>query len=146
MKWITIPEHYLNFLRKTEPRIPHSDYGRNHFKPFFGALFETNSLLYVTQVSSPKTRHNTMKQNLDFYKLYDKSDKKLLAVVNLNYMFPEDRISKRCIDFIVLEELAFMYQQLLSSEEQIEQNKIKNAYASLDSIKEKYFVTSTISQ
>lgn len=88
MKWITISEQYLNYLREKEKRIPHSNYGKNHFKPFFGVLFEIGDFVYVTQVSSAKERHKKMKQNLDFYKLYQGKDDKLLAVVNLNYMFP----------------------------------------------------------
>lgn len=88
MRWIIISEEYLSYLRSAEERIPQSDYGKNHIKPFFGVLFETEDCYYVTQVSSAKERHNKMKQNLDFYKLYDKRSNKLLAVVNLNYMFP----------------------------------------------------------
>ncbi len=88
MKWITISEKYLSYLRTVESRIPQSDYGKKRFKPFFGVLFETEDCCYVTQVSSAKERHNKMKQNLDFYKLYDEKSNKLLAVVNLNYMFP----------------------------------------------------------
>lgn len=181
MRWIIIPEEYLNYLREKERRIPHSNYGKNHFKPFFGVLFETESLLYVTQVSSAKERHYKMKQNLDFHKLYHKEDNKILAVVNLNYMFPvpkelvsdldyskmdeyrnfetfeeksryisflklemkiineldikraaqkvyeiknnypENSISKRCIDFKKLEAHALAYQQLLISEKQIQE-------------------------
>lgn len=88
MKWIYITEEYLSYLREKESRIPQSDYGKKKFKPFFGVLFEKNGLYYVTKVSSAKQRHNTMKQNLDFYKLYDEKTNKLLAVINLNYMFP----------------------------------------------------------
>lgn len=88
MKWVIISEKYLSYLRTFEKRIPRSDYGKDHFKPFFGILFEIKECCYVTQVSSAKERHNKMKQNLDFYKLYDNKSNKLLAVINLNYMFP----------------------------------------------------------
>ena len=84
--WKTIDEDYLNYLRKIEKRIPFTNYGSDKMKPFFGALFETNDLIYVTQVSSPKERHKNLKQSLDFYKYYFKN--RLVGVVNLNYMFP----------------------------------------------------------
>ena len=205
MKWITIPEHYLNYLRSAESRIPYSDYGKNHFKPFFGVLFETDSLLYVTQVSSTKKRHNKIKKSIDFHKLYDKKDNKLLAVVNLNYMFPvpkelvtdldyskmneyrefntpeekskyisllklemklineldigdaarkvyirkntfpNDRVSKRCINFRELEKYALVYQQIMLSEKQIKENKTKDAFKVLEELKEKFFNSSTSS-
>lgn len=86
MRWYSIDEDFLDYLRSIETRIPKIDYGEDKFKPFFGALFEIGDLVYVTQVSHPQARHNRMKDNLDFVKLYDGS--RLMAVVNLNYMFP----------------------------------------------------------
>ncbi|MCK4257597.1 MAG: type III toxin-antitoxin system ToxN/AbiQ family toxin [Halanaerobiales bacterium] len=90
MKWYTVEEKFLTYLRNVEKRIPKIDYGDDKFKPFFGKLFEIGDLVYITQVSSRKQRYLKMKENLDFIKLYDsKNDsKKIIAVVNLNYMFP----------------------------------------------------------
>lgn len=89
MKWINVDENYLDYLRSVENRIPKTDYGSDKYKPFFGVLFETDNLYYVTQVSHPQSRHQRMKQQKDFYKLYDPNNPtRLIAVVNLNYMFP----------------------------------------------------------
>lgn len=88
MNWLVIDEEYLNYLRETEYRIPHSNYGKEKFKPFFGTLFETENFYYVTQISHPQKRHFGMKANVDFKKIYDPTDGHLIAVVNLNYMFP----------------------------------------------------------
>ena len=88
MDWLVIPEEYLNYLRNTEKHIPLSDYGKDKYKPFFGALFEVGDLVYVTQISHPQPRHQTMKNNLDFKKVYHPTDNRLIAVINLNYMFP----------------------------------------------------------
>ncbi|MGN9018351.1 type III toxin-antitoxin system ToxN/AbiQ family toxin [Lachnospiraceae bacterium HCP1S3_C3] len=89
MKWIIVDENYLDYLRSIESRIPKTDYGSDRYKPFFGVLFETNNLYYVTQVSHPQKRHQKMKQQKDFFKLYDPDNPtRLIAVVNLNYMFP----------------------------------------------------------
>lgn len=87
-EWKIISEKYVDFLRKNyEPRIPHMDYGSDRLKPFFGYLFETDDFVYVTQVSSPKPKHNKMKDSLDFFKIKQPNGR-LIAVVNLNYMFP----------------------------------------------------------
>jgi len=86
MRWYSIDEGYLTYLRGIEGRIPYIDYGSDKFKPFFGALFEIGDLVYLTQVSSPKPRHNRMGENVDFFKLYRGT--RLVSVVNLNYMFP----------------------------------------------------------
>lgn len=86
---INVNEKYLDYLRETERRIPRTDYGTDRYKPFFGVLFEVSDLYYITQVSHPQERHKKLKQQKDFYKLFDpKNPKRLIAVVNLNYMFP----------------------------------------------------------
>lgn len=170
MKWINVNEKYLDYLRETERRIPKTDYGTDKYKPFFGVLFEVGDLYYITQVSHPQDRHRKLKQQKDFFKLFDQNIRgRLIAVVNLNYMFPipkeqtspfvkknihtyrtfktekeksqyidlldtelaiinsmdlgikaqelyklkydslEDEVSKRCIDFKVMEQLARKY-------------------------------------
>lgn len=89
MNWINVNEDYLDYLRETEGRIPRTDYGTDKYKPFFGILFEVGDLYYITQVSHPQQRHRNLKQQKDFYKLFDpKNPNRLIAVVNLNYMFP----------------------------------------------------------
>ena len=89
MKWINVNEEYLDYLRKYEYRIPHTNYGDDKYKPFFGILFEKDEFYYVTQVSHAQERHKKMKRQPDFFKIFDSEDRsRLLAVVNLNYMFP----------------------------------------------------------
>ena len=93
MKWINVNEKYLDYLRMIEPRIPKTSYGDDRYKPFFGVLFEIDNLYYITQVSHPQKRHEKLKQQKDFYKIYYKN--RLIAVINLNYMFaiPKDQTS-----------------------------------------------------
>lgn len=94
MNWTIVDEKYLDYLRKNvESRIPRSDYGNDKYKPFFGTLFEVGDLVYVTQISHAQPRHLKMKNSLDFYKIYGSDNNsslpnRLIAVVNLNYMFP----------------------------------------------------------
>lgn len=92
-----IDESYLDYLRKYEHRIPKSNYGTSNLKPFFGKLFEKGDLVYVTQISHAKKRHEKMKNSPDFVKIYlsnkSNADKgRLVAVVNLNYMFPVPKL------------------------------------------------------
>lgn len=86
MKWYTVEEPFLDYLRGHESRIPVINYGPGRFKPFFGQLFQIGDLVFITQVSHPKSRHYTMKEDVDFIKLYHGT--RLIGVVNLNYMFP----------------------------------------------------------
>ncbi len=88
MKWCTIDNDYISYLKKFDERIPNIEYGEYKFKPFFSPLFTKGNLTYVTQISSKKERHLKMKEQIDFIKIYDDKNKNLLGVVNLNYMFP----------------------------------------------------------
>ena len=88
MEWLVVKEDYLKHLRDIESRIPFSDYGSTKYKPFFGILFETDEFYYITQISHAQPRHYKMNNGKDFKKIYDPKDNRLLAVVNLNYMFP----------------------------------------------------------
>ncbi len=103
MRWYSIDESYITHLRRIESRVPFIDYGSDKFKPFFGKLFEIGDLVYVTQVSSPKGRHYKMTENIDFYKLY--RGKKLLSVVNLNYMFPVPKAFLKEVNYGELDNL-----------------------------------------
>ena len=89
MKWINVNEKYLDFLRTFEERIPRTDYGSDKYKPFFGILYEEGNFYYITQVSHAQSRHLKMKKQPDFFKIYDPKElSRLIAVINLNYMFP----------------------------------------------------------
>ena len=88
MIWCTIDKDYISFLKKYDSRIPNIDYGNNGYKPFFSPLFEKDGLVYVTQISSKKPRHLKMKESIDFVKIFNKTNKNLISVINLNYMFP----------------------------------------------------------
>lgn len=114
MRWINVDDKYLDYLRDIEKRIPKTNYGLDKYKPFFGVLFEKDNLYYVTQVSHPQPRHYKLKQQKDFYKLYDLKDSdRLIAVINLNYMFP---IPKECTSDFKKKEI-HLYRTFFSEEE-----------------------------
>lgn len=104
MDWLVVTEDYLKYLRKEEKRIPLSDYGEKKHKPFFGILFETENFYYVTQISHAQKRHYKMKNGKDFKKIYSPKDNRLLAVVNLNYMFPIPKSMKVVLKYKDIEQ------------------------------------------
>ncbi len=108
MKYYHINEEFLDRLRDYEPRIPETNYGTESWKPFFGSLFEVDDLVYVTNLTSPKPRHDRMRSNLDFIKLYisdEPNPDRFIAVVNLNYMFPVPKKYLIEVDYHVLKSL-----------------------------------------
>ena len=155
MKWINVNEKYLDFLRAFEARIPRTDYGSDKYKPFFGILFEENGLYYITQISHAQSRHLKMKKQPDFFKIYDPQNlSRLIAVVNLNYMFPipKDEVSpfiKKDIDTyrtFKSEEEKSKYIDLLNSEIKMI-NAMNLSDAAKDLYEKKYsFPDSRVSQ
>ena len=104
MDWLVVDENYLDYLRKVEKRIPRSDYGNDKYKPFFGILFETEEFYYVTQISHPQSRHLKMKANLDFKKVFLPNSNRLIAVINLNYMFPMPKALYKRLEYKDIEQ------------------------------------------
>lgn len=68
-------------------------------KPFFGIVFEHNDFVYVAQVNHPQSRHNFLKEDLDFKKIIDPHTNQLKCVVNLNYIFPVPKEEIIYIDY-----------------------------------------------
>ena len=63
--------------------------------PFVGIIVMMNNRQYCIPLSSPKAKHKTMKNSLDFHRILD-SDGKLIGVLNFNNMIPvrDDVIQK----------------------------------------------------
>ena len=115
MQWINVNEKYLDYMRQFERRIPYTDYGLDKYNPFFGILFKKDNLCYITQISHAQPRHIKMKNQPDFFKIYDPQElSRLIAVVNLNYMFP-----------IPKEEVSILRSQKLIHTEYLNLNKRK---------------------
>ncbi len=57
-------------------------------RPFVGIVVICDKQKYCIPLSSPKPKHNKMKNDVDFTKIYDKN--KLLGVLNFNNMIPVD--------------------------------------------------------
>lgn len=149
--WIQIDEEYLKYLKENEDaRVPNQDYGKHRFKPFF-KLFKLKgtNMTYVSQVSHPQKRHESIKPSTDFYKIYD-DENRLSGVVNLNMMFPvldkyiieydmkmiEERVAfKDGYDFTNYENRLNYYEDIINNRSSIKPNAIKvykNKYTKKD--------------
>ena len=58
--------------------------GVKNKRPYIGVLFEIDRKKYLAPLSSPKPKHLTMKNSLDFVKI----NQGKFGVINLNNMFP----------------------------------------------------------
>ena len=81
MRIYIVKEDYINYLKKFDINIRDN---KNESRPYIGILLEVNGMNYIAPLASPKEKHKTMKNNIDFIKL-ENGD---LGVINLNNMIP----------------------------------------------------------
>ena len=106
MKLYTINEEYINFLKIFSENVK---YNKNESRPYVGIVLKINEYNYFAPLGSPKPKHITMKEALDFVKI----DYGTLGVINLNNMIPVplEKINK--IDFSKFDK---KYQELLKDQ------------------------------
>lgn len=80
---VRLDSNYCDYLRKFDKKVPYN-YAKKELRPFIGVLFEVNNYKYFAPLSSPKTKHKTMKTTLDFLKI----DNGNLGAINFNNMLP----------------------------------------------------------
>ena len=80
---VQVDYKYCDFLRKFDERVPYN-YGKKELRPFIGILFEVGEVEYFAPLSSPKKKHLTMEDGVDFIKI----DKGKLGAINFNNMLP----------------------------------------------------------
>ena len=64
-------------------KVPYNK-DKKELRPFIGILVEVNNCKYFAPLSSPKSKHKTMKTTLDFMKI----DNGNLGAINFNNMLP----------------------------------------------------------
>ena len=74
---------YCDYLRKYDKRVVYNK-GKKELRPFIGVLFSIGDKEYFAPLSSPKPKHQIMKNNIDFFKI----DNGTLGVINFNNMIP----------------------------------------------------------
>ena len=91
MRIYIVKEDYINYLKKFDDNIRDN---KNESRPYIGILLEVNGMNYIAPLASPKEKHKSMKNNIDFFKL-ENGD---LGVINLNNMIPIPKEKYKEID------------------------------------------------
>lgn len=76
-----IKDEYVNYLRSFDNKVP---FNKGETRPYVGVVIKCKGYDYFAPLSSPKTKHLTMREQLDLYKI----DNGKLGVINLNNMIP----------------------------------------------------------
>ena len=83
LKFYQADEDYCDFLRQADPCVPYIQDEKNT-RPFVGVLLTVSGLDYFAPLSSPKPKHKTMKNQVDFLKINGGE----WGAINFNNMIP----------------------------------------------------------
>lgn len=85
IQWYIINKNYINYLKQFDSKVQNINYS-NTSKPYLGIIFNINNFNYYVPISSVKSKHYSMSNNVDFIKIINNN--KILSVINLNNMIP----------------------------------------------------------
>lgn len=85
MKLYCLDKEYVEYLRKNDSRVPSlNDREHKERRPFIVTKIQINSMNYYLPLTSPKEKHKTMRNQIDFQKI----DNGELGAINFNNMIP----------------------------------------------------------
>lgn len=83
LNFYNVDSHYCDFLRQIDHRVPYT-YDEKSTCPFVGIVLSIHNVNYFAPLTSPKTKHLKMKNQIDFIKIEDGK----LGAINFNNMIP----------------------------------------------------------
>ena len=88
---------FCDFLRKSDFCVPFT-MDKKKTRPFVGIVLNINGFKYYAPLTSPKEKHKTMKDQIDFLKIKDGE----LGAINFNNMIPilDDCLKKVDLDIL----------------------------------------------
>ena len=102
-----IAEDYIEYLRKFDQIV---SYNKSNTRPYVGIVYTYNNMNYFAPLSSPKTKHEKMKNTQpDVYKI----DNGRLGIVNINNMIPTP---KECLKEVIPTVKDEKYKNLLQNQ------------------------------
>ena len=132
LKLVIVDSNYCDYLRGFDSKVVYN-YANKNTRPFIGVLFNVGNIEYFAPLSSPKAKHLTMKNRIDFIKI----DNGKLGVVNFNNMIPVTpnnytmvNLNKKTNDFRELKYLVLLQNQYrwLSSNVDIVKRRAEKLY------------------
>lgn len=83
LRIVKVDSNYCDYLRNFDDKVPFNA-GSKDLRPFIGILFTVNECEYFAPLSSPKPKHQNLKNTLDLFKI----NNGIYGVVNFNNMIP----------------------------------------------------------
>lgn len=86
MKFYTVNDDYINYLKTIDTRVPNNYNGK---RPYIGVLLIINNHDYFAPLTSYKPQQDNIKNNITIYKLHEKdNESNKLGMIHLNNMIP----------------------------------------------------------
>jgi len=98
LKFYRAEARYCDFLRQADPCVPYIQDDKKT-RPFVGVLLMVEDIDYFAPLTSPKPKHKTMKNQVDFIKINGGE----WGAINLNNMIPIHRSCLIAVDMNILE-------------------------------------------
>ena len=105
---------YCDFLRESDSCVPYT-MNEKRTRPFVGIVLSLNGFNYYAPLTSPKPKHLTMKNQIDFLKI----NGGVWGAINLNNMIPIHTNSLHLVDMKILptdDKASIDYKNLLSNQ------------------------------
>ena len=83
LKFYRVDKNYCDFLRQSDPCVPYIQ-DEKKTRPFVGVLLIVSGLDYFAPLTSPKPKHKSMKNQVDFMKINGGD----WGAINFNNMIP----------------------------------------------------------
>ena len=113
LRIVRVDSDYCDYLRKFDNKVSYNKFEKE-LRPFIGILFQIDTCEYFAPLSSPKPKHKTMKNTVDFFKIKNGD----LGAVNFNNMIPVTESNYTLVDLnketLTISELK--YQRLLKEQ------------------------------
>ena len=93
LKLYRIEEEYAKYIYNLDEKVLIA-YNVKNKRPFIGIILKINEIDYFAPLSSPKKKHEKMKNSIDFIKINNGRD----GVINLNNMIPIPKEKYKEID------------------------------------------------
>ena len=82
-KIVKVDSKYCDYLRNFDNKVSYNA-GKKKLRPFIGVLFMVGNCEYFAPLSSPKSKHKTLKNTIDLLKI----NNGIYGVINFNNMIP----------------------------------------------------------
>ena len=92
-KIVRVNTQYCDYLRKFDTKVSYNK-NEKELRPFIGILFSIENYEYFAPLSSPKPKHKTMKNTIDFLKIKNGE----LGAINFNNMIPVKKANYTLVD------------------------------------------------